>query len=356
MAPRTCPKCTREIARTTEQCPHCGTILAPEAQAETIVYAAPPPASEPTVTASPPLQPAPTLTPSQQNTTNAPSVSPDITRTIELANSIRPLTLRCLAVCGIILVVVAVYISRPVPDPPTLPVGVAALISADGSLVAPSSTPSESGSTNTPATPQTNDGSYLSFLQTIDQRRVALVGGFNQELSTASSSTGTPAQPSQDYSQSAQGILRDFLAQKPPPDCSDVENSYFRLLQDESSVIDKSISSWHSGDAKGAAASRDSSASQVATDASSADASLASLCAQQHLDKPFTVQPGIVAGTSTPAATAPVTTPATAPPASTPAQPTTPTPGSTAPATPTPTAPTPAGTAPAPATTTTTNP
>jgi hypothetical protein len=209
-------------------------------------------------------------------------------------------------ICGLILIAIVVYLNIKMTPPQALPSGIATMASALGPQ--PNVNPTPGSSLNSDAS------QYLQFLQKIDLQRVGLISGFEQALATAANqSTGAPQTAQNSFSQSAQQLMADYLFQKAPTDCSDVSDNYFRLIQDQTQMIDKAGGSLATGDVRGAMGIRDAAAAQIATDAQNADSSLSQLCAVQHIDKPFTIV-GDPANTTPDNAPAPQTQPSAQPP------------------------------------------
>ena len=230
----------------------------------------------------------------------------------EQADRLIALGYRLVWVCGIVLILIAIYMTRPQAAVPPPPPGVATIVASSASGLAPASgQPAPIPASAPPATGVTVINDYLTFLQKIDLQRVGLATTLTQAMSGAD--TGGAAS----LAQSAQTLMRDFLAQKPPPECSDLSNAYFRMLQDQTGMIGKAGATLQSGNTRDAQAAHDAGAPQIAAEAQSADYALAQLCTAQHIDKPFTIitepnTPPSSAAPAQPQPTAPAT-PTTAP-------------------------------------------
>ena len=166
---------------------------------------------------------------------------------------------------------------------------------------------------------------YLSFLQGIEQKRIALnndVSGANAMLGVAqgmqtqgTSGADSDANPDQsggtsnqdaakqntqklsqgysDYAVKWQALIRDFRATPPPPACTQLASRYLTFLGDYTSVISKMQVALLNHDSSGLP---DLSAvtqvqAQVDADGTQADSALTDLCARYGVSKPFVIAP-----------------------------------------------------------------
>ena len=184
------------------------------------------------------------------------------------------------------------------------------------------------GVTNAPTAPAPalppDVAAYLTFLQGIEQRRVAMnndVSGAAAMLSLAQGLGGAGGVPdlsddpeggdvdkqqaaakqnmqriSQGYTQYAlkwQGLVRDFRATPPPPACAPLAGRYLTFLGDYTTIISKMQVALLNHDSNGLP---DLSAvagvqGQVNTDGAAANTELGSLCGRYGVPQPFVIAP-----------------------------------------------------------------
>jgi hypothetical protein len=221
---------------------------------------------------APPRIPATTVRPPVATVSATPQGAYSASNMTAIADRAQLIAMHSAWICALFMIAVVSYINHPLESPPSLPTGIATMV-----------TP--------PKGPQIGDSSsYIAMLQKIDLQRVGLVSNLDQALSSSGSPAGTQtAGPSGGLSQSARDLVTDFLAQKPPPDCSDLSNTYFRLIQDQTAMIAKCDSALSTGNVPSAIEERDESASQISQDAQAADAALGQVCSTQRVNKPFNV-------------------------------------------------------------------
>ena len=165
---------------------------------------------------------------------------------------------------------------------------------------------------------------YLTFLQGIEQKRVAMnndVSGATAMLGVAqgmqtqgadaaadpdqSSSGGSQDAAKQstqklsqgytDYAVKWQALVREFRSQPPPPACSQLASRYLLFLSDYTTVISKMQVALLNHDSSGLP---DLSAvtqvqAQVNTDGAQADTALGDLCSRYGVSKPFVIAPKV---------------------------------------------------------------
>jgi len=164
---------------------------------------------------------------------------------------------------------------------------------------------------------------YLSFLQGIEQKRIALnndVSGANAMLGIAQGMQGQGAQSAEsdpdqsgeasnqdaakqstqklsqgysDYAVKWQALIREFRAAPAPPACTQLAARYLTFLSDYTTVISKMQVALLNHDSSGLP---DLSAvtqvqTQVDADGTQADSALTDLCARYGVSKPFVIAP-----------------------------------------------------------------
>ncbi len=187
---------------------------------------------------------------------------------------------------------------------------------------APSQTPATGPAlTNAPdkpaATLPPDVAAYLTFLQGIEQKRIAMNNdvsgatamlGVAQGMQTqgtdpdsdqsggqdaAKQSTQKLSQGYTDYAVKWQALVREFRSQPPPPACSQLASRYLLFLSDYTTVISKMQVALLNHDSSGLP---DLSAvaqvqAQVNTDGAQADTALGDLCSRYGVAKPFVIAP-----------------------------------------------------------------
>ncbi len=324
MAARFCPECGQETSSAARFCPNCAARLD---------------GADPNVGAGPPRVPRPPL-----------MGTPGVTQRDAAAQKSRRLLVPgMIAALVVLAVAVAVLAAQTRRQPSVLvsaappPVSMPALTnaptappaSAPAVTNAPTAPPvSAPAVTNAPTAPAPalppEVAAYLTFLQRIEQRRVAMnndmsgatamlaaaqgmggmSGGGMPDLSGDPEGTDADKQQaakqdaakqnmqkiSQGYSDYAlkwQGLVRDFRATPPPPACAPLAARYQTFLGDYTTVITKMQVALLNHDSSGLP---DLSAvagvqGQVNTDGAAADAELGTLCGRYGVAKPFVIAP-----------------------------------------------------------------
>ena len=153
---------------------------------------------------------------------------------------------------------------------------------------------------------------YLTFLQGIEQRRMALnsdVSGAMAMMTVAQGMQGAQTDPEgggedagkqgtqklsqgyADYGLKWQSLIRDYRATPAPPACSLLSNSYLKYLSDYTTVITKLQVSLLNHDASGLPdlSGVTQVQAQVDADGASADGELGNLCGRYGVPKPFSI-------------------------------------------------------------------
>lgn len=188
----------------------------------------------------------------------------------------------------------------------------------------PMTGPAVTNAPNKPAPTLPPDvAAYLSFLQGIEQKRIALnndVSGANAMLGVAQGmqTQGTQSAESDpdqsgpgsnqdaakqntqklsqgysDYAAKWQALIREFRATPPPPACTPLAARYLTFLGDYTTIISKMQVALLNHDSSGLP---DLSAvtqvqAQVDADGTQADSALSDLCARYGVSKPFVIAP-----------------------------------------------------------------
>ncbi len=153
---------------------------------------------------------------------------------------------------------------------------------------------------------------YLTFLQQIEQRRMALnndLSGAMAMMTVAQGMQGAQADPEgggeaagkqstqklsqgyADYAVKWQTLIRDYRVTPVPPACFLLSNSYLKYLSDYTTVITKLQVSLLNHDSSGLPdlSSVAQVQAQVDADGASADGELGSLCGRYRVPKPFSI-------------------------------------------------------------------
>ena len=152
---------------------------------------------------------------------------------------------------------------------------------------------------------------YLTFLQGIEQRRMALnndVSGAMAMMTVAQGMQGAGTDPEggedaakqstqklsqgyADYGLKWQSLIRDFRAAPAPPACSLLANSYLKYLSDYTTVITKLQVAVLNHDSSGLPdlSGVTQVQAQVTADGASADGELGHLCDRYAVPKPFSI-------------------------------------------------------------------
>ncbi len=180
--------------------------------------------------------------------------------------------------------------------------------------------------TNTPDKPAPSlppdVASYLSFLQGIEQKRVALnndVSGANAMMGVAQGMQGQGGMPTgdpeeangangqdaakqntqklsqgyADYALKWQALIREFRATPAPASCTLLANRYFTFLSDYTTLITKLQVALLNHDSSGLPdlSAVSSVQATVNADGTGADSALTDLCARYGVPKPFVIAP-----------------------------------------------------------------
>lgn len=207
--------------------------------------------------------------------------------------------------------------NAPTQDPVTAP----PLTNAPAQT--PVTAPAVTNSPDRPAPKLPPDvAAYLTFLQGIEQKRVALnndVSGATAMLGVAQGMQGQGGMPTgdpeeangangqdaakqntqklsqgySDYANKWQALIREFRATPAPPTCTLLANRYLTFLGDYTTVITKMQVALLNHDSSGLP---DLSAvsqvqAQVSADGTQADSALSDLCARYSVSKPFVISP-----------------------------------------------------------------
>ena len=284
VAARFCPQCGQEVSSTARFCPNCAAPLG----------------------ASPPV--------------TAPATTLDAA-----AQKSRRLLLPGLVVAVLVLAVALIAAGRRQPSvlvaPPPAPAP--SLVSAPTPPPAPALTnapaqpaPPAPAVTNAPVTPPPvlppDVAAYLTFLEGIEQRRIAMnndLTGAMAMMTAAQGMQGAQADPEggddaakqgtqklsqgyADYALKWQGLIRDFRAgPAPPQSCLLLANGYLKFLSDYTTVITKlqvALLNHDAGslpDMSGVVQVQ----SQIDADGTQADGELTRLCSRYGVPKPFSI-------------------------------------------------------------------
>ncbi len=322
MAARFCPECGQEVSSAARFCPNCAARL--DGADSNVGVGAPPRVPRPPLVGT-----------------------PNVTQMDVAAQKSRKLLVPGMIAALVVLAVAVAVLARPRSQPSVL-VSAAPPVAAPAVTNAPTTPPPAAPPlTNAPAQPPatapavTNAptapapalppdvAAYLSFLQQIEQRRVAMnndtsgatamlaaaqgMGGGGMGMpdvgndpegadeakqaaakqEEAKRNTQKISQGYSDYALKWQGLIRDFRATPPPPACATLAARYQTFLGDYTTVISKMQVALLNHDSSGLP---DLSAvtqvqAQVNTDGAAADTELGNLCSHYGVPKPFTIAP-----------------------------------------------------------------
>jgi len=321
MAARFCPDCGQEISSTARFCPNCAARLD---------------GADPNVGAAPPRVPRPPIT-----TITSMDDAAQKSRRLLVPGMIAALVVLAIAVAVLAaqsrrqpsVLVSAAPPSAPAPaltNAPTAPPPAAPAVT-NAPTQPPVAAPAVTNAPTAPAPALPPDvAAYLTFLQGIEQKRVAMnndVSGATAMLGLAQgmggmSGGGMPdvtndpegtdearqqaakeaaakqnmqklSQGYSDYALKWQGLVRDFRATPAPPACQALAGRYLTFLGDYTTIISKMQVALLNHDSSGLP---DLSAvtqvqAQVSTDGSAANAELGSLCGRYGVPPPFVISP-----------------------------------------------------------------
>ena len=320
MAARFCPECGQEVSTAARFCPNCAARLD---------------GADPNVGAAPPRVPRPPLA----TITNMDAAAQK-SRRLLVPGMIAALVVLAIAVAVLAaqshrqpsVLVSAAPPSIPAPaltNAPTAPPTAASPLT-NAPTQPPTSAPAVTNAPTAPAPSLPPDvAAYLTFLQGIEQKRVAMnndVSGATAMLGMAQGMGGMGggmpdvsndpegadeakqqaakqdaakqnmqkiSQGYSDYALKWQGLVRDFRATPPPPACATLAGRYLTFLGDYTTVISKMQVALLNHDSSGLP---DLSAvtqvqAQVNTDGTAADAELGNLCGRYGVPKPFVIAP-----------------------------------------------------------------
>ncbi len=323
MAARFCPECGQEVSSAARFCPNCAARL--DGAGPNVGVGAPPRVPRPPLVGT-----------------------PNVTQMDVAAQKSRKLLVPGMIAALVVLAVAVAVLARPRSQPSMLVSAAPPPVAAPAVTNAPTTPPPAAPPlTNAPAQPPatapavTNAptapapalppdvAAYLSFLQQIEQRRVAMnndtsgatamlaaaqgMGGGGMGMpdvgndpegadeakqaaakqEEAKRNTQKISQGYSDYALKWQGLIRDFRATPPPPACATLAARYQTFLGDYTTVISKMQVALLNHDSSGLP---DLSAvtqvqAQVNTDGAAADTELGNLCSHYGVPKPFTIAP-----------------------------------------------------------------
>jgi hypothetical protein len=187
-------------------------------------------------------------------------------------------------------------IQAPPPPPAAPPVTQAPTVVTPVPPVTQAPTPA-------PVVPPPAIVAYLSFVQQMEQSRIALdnaqVAAIMPLLGTAqglkldddqekSSGTNQINQAMSENLAKWQDLIRTFQQQTPPDGCQDLANSYYKFLQDYTDLSSQIQVALENGDTA-KVMSLQGAQTQVDQDASAADGAVAAICTKYNAKKLFTI-------------------------------------------------------------------
>ena len=102
------------------------------------------------------------------------------------------------------------------------------------------------------------------------------------------------------YTKKWQDLIKEFSAEPPPANCQVLNNDYYRLLQDYSSMLDD-LAALQSPTTDSVSQAEQANVSKIREDALVADNALKSLCDGFGVNKPFSIDADLVPASPTPA-------------------------------------------------------
>lgn len=285
-----CPQCSQEVSSAARFCPNCAAQLGSPAAGS--------------------IPAAATLDAAAQRT-----------RRLIIPGMVLALAVLALALIMAVRRQPSVLVAAPAPAPlpapsivsaPVAPPAPAAPAITNAPVQPPTATPAVTNAPTRPAPMLPQDvAAYLTFLQGIEQRRIAMnndLSGAMAMMATAQGVQGAQTDPEggedaakqgtqkisqgyNDYALKWQSLIRDFRTVPAPQSCVLLSNAYLKYISDYTTVITKLQVALLNHDSSGLP---DLSAvtqvqAQVNADGALADTALSDLCSGYGVPKPFSI-------------------------------------------------------------------